>query len=141
MEQRSPSPCRGRRSVHRILLVDDEPDVRFMLKTLLELQSYRVDAVDTGEGGLDEARMNPPDLMLLDLTLPGMSGIDVLRSMGADPSLSRIPVLVLTASVDRGIEETCIAAGASGFSTKLTKPPQLLAKIRNLLNGDGSVDA
>lgn len=78
----------------RILVVDDEPQIRRALRAGLTSQGYDVEAVETGEEALDRAALKPPALVVLDLTLPGISGLDVCRQLR---EWSNVPILVLSA--------------------------------------------
>lgn len=114
----------------RILVVDDEPAIRRTLRTNLVARGYDVVAVETGEEALQRAAEHPPNLVILDLMLPGMSGLDVCRALRAE---SAVPILVLSA---RGEERTKVRALDLGADDYLTKPfgiDELLARVRALL--------
>ncbi len=114
----------------RILIVDDEPDLRRMLQANLSARGYDATAVESGEEALRQAAARPPDLIILDLMLPGLSGLDVCRALRAD---SAVPILVLSA---RGEEQTKVQALDLGADDYLTKPfglDELLARTRALL--------
>lgn len=114
----------------RILVVDDEPAIRRTLRANLAARGYDVRVVETGEEALQQAGARMPDLIILDLMLPGISGLEVCRSLRA---LSPVPVLVLSA---RGEERTKVQALDLGADDYLTKPfgmDELLARVRALL--------
>jgi len=114
----------------RILIVDDEPDLRRMLQANLSARGYDAMAVESGEEALRQTAARPPDLVILDLMLPGLSGLDVCRALRAD---SAVPILVLSA---RGEEQTKVQALDLGADDYLTKPfglDELLARTRALL--------
>ena len=114
----------------RILVVDDEPAIRRTLRANLVARGYDVTAVETGEEALRLAGVRMPDLLILDLMLPGISGLEVCRSLRA---LSSVPILVLSA---RGEERTKVQALDLGADDYLTKPfgmDELLARVRALL--------
>jgi two-component system KDP operon response regulator KdpE len=114
----------------RILVVDDEPAIRRTLRANLAARGYDVTAVETGEEALRLAGVRMPDLLILDLMLPGISGLEVCRSLRA---LSSVPILVLSA---RGEERTKVQALDLGADDYLTKPfgmDELLARVRALL--------
>lgn len=116
-----------------ILIVEDEEDIAELLEYNLERQGYRPEAVGTGEDGLKLAREIAPDLILLDLMLPKLSGIEVCRSLKADPETAGIPVIMLTA---KGEEEDIVAgfdAGADDYVTKPFRPKVLLARVKAVL--------
>ena len=81
---------------HKILVVDDEPDVVSYLSTFLEDEGFTVVSAQDGPEGIDKARAERPDLITLDITMPGMSGIEVLTVLRRDPELNPIPVIVIT---------------------------------------------
>lgn len=111
----------------RILIIDDEPQIRKLLKVTLQAHQFEIHEAESGEGGLQQALLAPPDLIILDLGLPGLSGIEVLHQLR---EWSRTPIIVLTA---RDREETKIEALESGADDYVTKPfgmGELIARIR-----------
>ena len=102
-----------------ILVVDDNPDVRLALSTLLEDEGYEVSEASDGDLGLDAARERKPDLILLDLMMPRMDGFETLKELKKDENLANIPVVVLTAR--RGSEDMTLAR-ALGAIDYLNKP-------------------
>jgi two-component system alkaline phosphatase synthesis response regulator PhoP len=116
-----------------ILIVEDEEDIAELLEYNLARQGYQAESVSTGEDGLQLAREAMPDLVLLDLMLPKLSGLDVCRSLKSDPETAKIPVIMLTA---KGEEEDIIAgfdAGADDYVTKPFRPKVLLARVKAVL--------
>jgi two-component system KDP operon response regulator KdpE len=114
----------------RILVVDDEPAIRRTLRANLAARGYDVVAVETGEAALEEAAARRFDLVVLDLMLPGLSGLEVCHALRAE---SPVPILVLSA---RGEERTKVEALDLGADDYLTKPfgmDELLARVRALL--------
>ncbi len=114
----------------RVLVVDDEPGVRRLLHANLAARGYAVTTVETGEEALARIGVDAPDLVVLDLMLPGLSGLDVCRGLRA---ASPVPILVLSA---RGEEQTKVEALDLGADDYLTKPfsvDELLARVRALL--------
>jgi two-component system phosphate regulon response regulator PhoB len=131
-----------------ILIVEDEADISELLEYNLERNEYDPQSVATGEEGLVQAREAQPDLVILDLMLPGLSGLEVCRRLKADPQTAEIPIIMLTA---KGEEEDIIAgfeAGADDYVTKPFRPKVLLARVRAVLRradgrrsrGDGVLD-
>lgn len=116
-----------------ILIVEDEEDIAELLEYNLNRQGYQPESVGTGEDGLQLAREAMPDLVLLDLMLPKLSGLEVCRSLKADPETAKIPVIMLTA---KGEDEDIIAgfdAGADDYVTKPFRPKVLLARVKAVL--------
>ncbi|MFO7610224.1 MAG: response regulator transcription factor [Candidatus Krumholzibacteriia bacterium] len=116
-----------------ILIVEDEADIAELLEYNLERADYDPQSVGTGEEGLVQAREAEPDLVILDLMLPGLSGLEVCRRLKADPQTARIPVIMLTA---KGEEEDIVAgfdAGADDYVTKPFRPKVLLARVQAVL--------
>jgi two-component system KDP operon response regulator KdpE len=113
-----------------VLIIDDEMQIRRLLRLTLETAGYRVREAEDGQLGLNEAALQRPDMVILDLSLPGLTGIDVLRRLR---EWSKIPVLILSV---RGEDATKIAALDAGADDYLTKPfsgGELLARMRVLL--------
>jgi two-component system, OmpR family, KDP operon response regulator KdpE len=117
-------------AMHRILIIEDEPAIRTVLRVLLEADNYRVAEADTAARGEIEARSHKPDLLLVDLGLPDGDGLTVIRNVR---SWSPVPIIVLSA---RTMEEQKIAALDAGADDYVTKPfsaPELLARLRAAL--------
>ena len=117
-------------AMHQILAVEDEPDIRKILRALLEADQYRFIEAETAERGEIEARSHKPDLLLVDLGLPDGNGIDLIRRIR---TWSPVPIIVLSA---RTMEEQKIAALDAGADDYITKPfstPELLARVRAAL--------
>jgi DNA-binding response OmpR family regulator len=118
----------------RILVVDDEPHIRRLLATRLEAEGYDVAEADDGVRGLAALEAAPPDLVLLDVMMPGASGLEVLATIRAHPEHAALPVIILTAKGQDGDRELAMAGGATDFITKPFSPMKLLARIRDLLD-------
>jgi DNA-binding response OmpR family regulator len=119
----------------RVLVVEDDPDLAFGLRTTLEIEGYTADVAADGLQGLRRAREDRPDLVILDLMLPGMDGYRVLRALRAEGN--RVPVLILTA---RGEEADKVLGFRSGADDYVTKPfglLELLARVEALLRRAG----
>jgi two-component system alkaline phosphatase synthesis response regulator PhoP len=119
----------------RVLIVEDDPDLGFGLQTTLEIEGYTADVAADGLQGLQRARDDRPDLIILDLMLPGMDGYRVLRTLRAEGN--RVPVLILTA---RGEEADKVLGFRSGADDYVTKPfglLELLARVEALLRRAG----
>lgn len=117
----------------RILIVDDEDDLRSMLKFRLEAMDYDVfEAVD-GQEGLDKARSGRPDLIVLDLMLPKIDGFKVCRMLKFDEKYKHIPIIMFTARAQQKDKQIGKEMGAEAYVTKPFDPDILLGKIRELL--------
>lgn len=119
-----------------ILVVEDSQNIRRFIRTTLDLEGYRVLEAETMRDGLDVARRELPDLVLLDLALPDGSGWDFLQSIQAQPAARGLRVAILTASADRGMADRGLAAGAIAFITKPIAAGDLVASVRRLLGAD-----
>jgi len=116
-----------------ILVVDDELTVRSLLHDILDLEGYVVREAEDGPTALFDMHTRTPDLVILDVMMPRMSGIEVLKEIRQDVELARVPVLMLTAAGD---DDTTWAGWSSGASTYLNKPfdhDQLLSWVERLL--------
>lgn len=115
-----------------ILCVDDTPANLQLLHPLLK-DSYRVRLANSGAAALEAVERETPDLILLDIMMPGMDGYEVLRRLKADPRFNAVPVIFLTAMSSPKDEERGLLAGAADFVTKPIVPPVLLARVRSHL--------
>ena len=112
-----------------VLVVDDTPDNLMLVSGVLN-DDYRVKVANSGDKALQICRMQPPDLILLDIMMPGMDGYEVMRRLRADPATVQIPVIFLTALADSRDEEKGFARGAVDYITKPISPPTVLARVR-----------
>jgi len=123
----------------RVLVVEDEEDILELIRYQLEKDGYQIAAASSGEEALKAARKQLPDLILLDLMLPGLDGLDVCRILKSDPTTAHIPIVMLTA---RG-EETDVVAGlelgADDYITKPFSPRVMLARVKAVLRRKGSL--
>ncbi|MEM7723832.1 MAG: diguanylate cyclase [Pseudomonadota bacterium] len=123
----------------RILVVDDVATNRIVMKVKLMAACYAVEQADCGAAALDIARRSKPDLILLDVVMPDMSGLDVCRQLKADPATADIPVILITALADRASKMEGLEAGADDFLTKPVDEVTLLARVRSLLRARDTV--
>jgi DNA-binding response OmpR family regulator len=124
----------------RILVVDDQQDIRLMCRVNLALEGYQVLEADEGARALDLVRDSHPDLVLLDVMMPGVDGWRVLETMKADPDLAGIPVVMLTARVQREDELRGWSGGASEYLAKPFNPSTLTEVVHRLLSSGDSDD-
>ena len=123
----------------RVLLVEDDPDVRLALRLLLEDEGHEVIEAADGEQGLLRAAAHSPDVVLVDLKLPGIHGFEVVRRL---LRTSGVPILIVTAQVDSHDVVAGLEAGADDYVTKPFVPHELTARIRALMRRtQGSVTA
>lgn len=125
--------------VGRILVVDDVATNRIVMKVKLTAACYSVDQAENGRQALKAARETKPDLILLDVMMPDMSGLDVCRALKADPDTADIPVVLITALFDQAAKMDGLEAGADDFLTKPVEEVTLLARVRSLLRVSDSV--
>ncbi|HET7127170.1 MAG TPA: response regulator [Lysobacter sp.] len=116
-----------------ILIVDDEPRLAFMLAEMLEEAGYEARAIDNGLDALETVHRDPPDLMLLDVQMPGLDGFAVAARMKADPATAAIPIIMLSAMGGRGARVIGLESGAEEYLAKPFDRVELLARVRNLL--------
>ncbi len=117
----------------RILVVDDEPDILELISYNLSREDYLVEAVETGEAALESIRREAPALVVLDVMLPGLSGIEVCRIIKQDEALRHIPVVMLTARTEDSDIVSGLEVGADDYVTKPFSPKVLAARIRTAL--------
>ena len=120
-------------SRERILVVDDEEDLLELVNYNLSREGYRVETVATGEAALAAARRHLPDLIVLDLLLPNVDGLEVCRLLKSDPQTKAIPVIMLTAKSEESDMVTGLELGADDYMTKPFSPRVLLARIKAML--------
>jgi two-component system KDP operon response regulator KdpE len=116
--------------VARVLVVDDEPQIRRALGINLRARGYDVDLAESGEQGLDLAARHHPDVVVLDLGLPGMDGVEVIQGLRG---WSRVPVIVLSVRDAEAAKVAALDAGADDFVTKPFGMDELLARLRAAL--------
>jgi DNA-binding response OmpR family regulator len=117
----------------KILLVDDEPDLVEMVKMRLEVAGYEAITAYDGQEGLDKARKEKPDLIILDLMLPKMDGYKVCTMLKRDQRYMKIPIILFTARAQESDQKLGKEVGADAYITKPFEPQTLLSKIKELL--------
>jgi two-component system alkaline phosphatase synthesis response regulator PhoP len=116
-----------------ILIVEDEKDIVRMLEYNLGKEGFRVSSVHTGEAAIASAHKQHPDLIILDLMLPGMDGLDVCREIKKESKTASIPVIMLTAKSQESDKIVGLEMGADDYVTKPFSPLELIARIRAVL--------
>jgi DNA-binding response OmpR family regulator len=117
----------------RVLIVEDEPDIRDLLAYHLEREGYQVAKCRTGGDALRRVRTAPPDLVLLDLMLPEMNGLDVCRRLREDPITSALPIVMLTAKGEEVDRILGLELGADDYIVKPFSPKEVVARVRAVL--------
>ncbi|MGD9330012.1 MAG: response regulator transcription factor [Desulfobacterales bacterium] len=121
-----------------ILVVDDEEDILELVRHHLKREGYEVQCADTGEKALTAARSGPVALIILDLMLPGIDGLDVTRKLKNDPQTKHIPVLMLTAKGEEADVVAGLELGADDYVTKPFSPRILVARTRAIIRRSGN---
>jgi len=117
----------------KILLIEDEPEFRLALRMRLEVNGYEIIEAEDGVAGLDMARNQNPDLIILDIMLPKMDGYKVARLLKFDEKYRKTPILMLTARAQQTDRETGKIVGGDAYLTKPYKPQEMLDTIARLL--------
>jgi two-component system cell cycle response regulator DivK len=117
----------------RILVVEDHEDNRQILRVLLGSAGYKMIEAHDGETALTTAASERPDLILMDIQLPGLDGYEVTRRIKADPALRSIPIIAVTSYALSGDEDKARAAGCAAYVAKPYSPLELLGKLREYL--------
>ena len=122
---------RARRS--RVLIAEDDESLRTLLRLSIDVGELDIAEAVDGEAALELARRNPPDVVLLDWMMPGVSGLDVCRALRADPRTSGAFIVIVTARSGRGDRDAALAAGADQYVAKPFSPVALLDAVRHVL--------
>jgi two-component system, OmpR family, response regulator MtrA len=119
--------------VTRVLVIDDEAAIRLLCRVNLEAEQMQVDEAPDGRAGLEQARSTRPDVILLDVMMPGLDGWQVAEELVADERTKDIPIVFLTARADFRDRERGLEAGGIAYLTKPFNPVELAALIEDLL--------
>ncbi len=117
-----------------ILLADDDADMRLLVYATLDDPAYRVVEAEDGLMALELARKERPDLLVLDWMMPGMSGIDVARTLRQEPPTAHLPIILLTANGQQQDQEQGRAVGVSAYLVKPFSPLELLDTVQEILD-------
>lgn len=117
----------------QILLVDDDEDLISIVQAFLRDDGFRVAAALDGESGLATAIENPPSLLLLDMVMPGMSGMEVFKRLQEHPRTKDVPVIFLTALDEENLAKSTDALGAAGYLSKPFEGEDLITLVRGAL--------
>jgi len=120
-----------------LLIVEDEADIRELISFNLEMSGYEVIKAADGEEGLTLARRHQPDLIILDIMLPGMDGLKVCRQLRSEANTRKTPVMILTARSEEDDQITGFESGADDYITKPFSPRVLVARVKALLRRNG----
>ena len=118
---------------HKIVVVEDDENIRELISFNLKSANYSVTEAETGEDGIKQVQKTKPDLILLDLMLPEMDGLDVCRQLKSDADTRDIPIIMVTAKGEESDIVTGLELGADDYVTKPFRPKELVARIRNIL--------
>jgi two-component system alkaline phosphatase synthesis response regulator PhoP len=124
-----------------ILIIDDEEDIRDILKYNLEKDGFSVDVASNGEDGLKKIKTNIPDLLILDVMMPGMDGIEVCEMIRSTPEFEHIIICLLTARNEDYSQIAGLDSGADDYVSKPVKPKVLISRINALLRRKGKITA
>ncbi len=116
-----------------ILMVEDDEDIADLVAYNLERQGWKTQTIHNGNDGLEAIRSRTPDLVILDIMLPGMDGLSIYRAMKAAPATADIPVLFLTAKAQLEDKLEGLQLGAEDYMTKPFSPKELVLRVRNIL--------
>jgi CheY-like chemotaxis protein len=116
-----------------VLVVDDNEAGLLLARSVLELDGFRVDSASSSEEVLERLKVRAPDLILMDVQLPGQNGLALTRQLKADPATAAIPIVALTANAMTGDREQALAAGCSGYISKPINTRTLRVQLREFL--------
>ena len=119
-------------AIHKILIVDDSPTERYYLTDILVKNGFSVSTADNGEDALVKMRADRPELILMDVVMPGANGFQVTRSIARDPALAAVPVIICSSKNQETDRIWGMRQGAKDYFVKPVDPAQLLARIAAL---------
>lgn len=119
----------------RVLIVDDSPTEIHVLKTMLEKNGFEIMSASSGEEGVELVKRDHPDVVLMDVVMPGMNGFQATRQISKDPDTSAIPVIIVTTKDQETDRVWGLRQGAKDYITKPAVEAELVSKINAVLNG------
>jgi DNA-binding response OmpR family regulator len=125
----------------RVLLVEDDPEMRQVTRSVFERSGFKVSDAATAEEALADVAQNPPDLLVIDIQLPGISGIKLVEILRTQPKTAHLPMILLTALKSGADKVTGLKQGADDYVTKPYEPKELLARAEALLRRVGRAPA
>lgn len=125
----------------RIVVADDEADIRRLIVFTLKRRGYTIFEATTGDSALDLIRAEHPDLAVLDVMMPGLSGIEVAQTLAADPATSSIPVIILSARGQAAEVAAGLSSGARVYMVKPFVPQELAAQVEAMLDAAAATHA
>jgi CheY-like chemotaxis protein len=120
----------------KVLYVEDHPAQSDIIKQILEFAEYEVVLASSGEQGIEKAREEQPDVILMDLRMPGIGGIEAVKRLKSDPAVSHIPIIVISAWTSRANRDEAIQAGAAKFMAKPVDTMRLIEHINKLTSSN-----
>ena len=117
----------------KILVVEDNDTNLYLITFILEKKGHNVIAAKTGEAGIELALKERPDLILMDIQLPGINGLETTRRIRASPAIADVPILALTSYALVGDREQVLSAGCTGYIEKPINPETIMAEIEKYL--------
>ena len=123
---------------NRIFILDDEPDVVGLLRIILDKEGFEVESETDARRGLARLLEQSPDLLLLDLMMPGVDGFEVLKLLRQDFLSPRLPILILSARTGTEDKIQSLQLGADGYICKPFSPKELIAEVRRVIGHEGS---
>lgn len=119
--------------MRRILIIEDDKDIVELVRYNLEKEGFQVAALADGVAGLAQVKKSPPDLLILDLMLPGLAGLEICKDIRREERLNRFPILMLTARSEEADRVLGLELGADDYVTKPFSPRELVARVKALL--------
>lgn len=115
----------------RVLYIEDNFDNRLLVQRVLMAEGFDIQGVETAREGIDLAIANPPDIILMDINMPGISGLDATRRLRETPECANIPIIALTANITQTMLDEAMEAGCDGYITKPVDIDKLSSQIMN----------